>query len=166
MAITNYTSYAAIRALLGVATTEITDVVLALPHYETQFLLEMADVDQGNGTVMAQYAAAVAAAGGATADQTLLKNLVDLMAGYSVARQSLGASEMFAPHLINDGKARIQRATPQYDRLRAAINAGYNALHKRLTKVLLVLVPLAQVPQDVARNYVSNVGLGTDPVTG
>lgn len=167
MALTDYTTYAIIRGILGVASTEITDTVLAQPTWELQFELEMEDIDQGDGAVLTEYAAIVAIeAGSRTADQTRFYNLVNLLAAYSVARQLLTSVDMFAPKKITDGKAAVERTNDPYEMLRQGVLAGYKLLKDRLTTLLLVLVPDANVPAATARTNILSTGLGSDPVTG
>jgi hypothetical protein len=166
MALTTYTTYAAIRALLGVASTEITDTVLALPHYDLQFTLDSEDIDGGEGEVLAQYATITAIeAGSRSANQVRFLLLVNLFAAYSVARQLLGSAEMFAPKKITDGSAATERVNDPFSKMREGVNAGYTTVRTRLSDLLVVLVPSANITAATTRTYILASGLGTDPVT-
>lgn len=169
MPITTYTSYDAIRAILGVSPKEIKDETLATDLFVQQFLLEMSDVDGGVGAVMAQYTTvAGAAANTRTADQQRLYDVVRMLAAYSVGRQLLTSGASLAvPQVITDGKASLTRFdTENFDKVRDGVVAAYGQLLRRLKAVLLVLVPTAQVPTSVTRTFITSTGLGTDPVTG
>jgi hypothetical protein len=168
MAISDYTTYDTIRALLGVNGRELKDTNLALPIYETQFLLELSDVDSGGGEVMVQYAAIktiIDASGTPTADQKRFYDLVNLLAAYSVARQLLGSDDNAIPLRITDGKAEVERR-PDNTRMRDAVEGGWTRFMKRLRALLLVLVPTANVTLPASRTFIASVGIATDPVTG
>jgi hypothetical protein len=165
--ITEYTTYDTIRAVLGVSAKEAKDATLALPVFETQFLLEMSDVDAGGGQVMAQYATIKAMTSGRSADQQRLFDIVGMLAAYSVARQLLTGAPLAVPQRITDGKASIERFdTENFDKVRDGVTGTYGQLMRRLKAVLLVLVPTANVPVAATRTMISSVGLGADPVTG
>lgn len=170
MAISNYTTYDTIRALLGVNGRELKDATLALPIYETQFLLELSGVDGDAGEVMVQYDAAKALitsepAGAFSADQKRFYDLVNLLAAYSVARQLLGSDDNAIPLRITDGKAEVERR-PDNTRMREAVEGGWTRFMKRLRALLLVLVPTANVTLPAGRTFIASVGIATDPVTG
>lgn len=168
MAITTYTTYDTIRALLGVTNLEITDATLALPVYETVFLLELSGLDQDGGAAKTEYAriAAITPAENRTANEQAFYDIVGLFAGFSVAQQLLGSAEMFAPKNIKDGKAEIERFQDPFKNLRGAVEGGYNRLRARLLRLLVVLVPGANVAVASSRTNIVSTGLGTDPVTG
>ena len=164
-ALITYTTYAAVRAILGVGAKEITDTALALPHLAVQFELEMSDVDSDVGAVLTQFTTITAIdAAARTAAQTRLFNIVGLIAGYSVARQLLASAAMFAPKTIEDGAARIDRVADPFKSLREGVMAGYSTLRTRLAAALLVLVPAADIAAAESRSYMVSTGLGTDPV--
>lgn len=166
MAITTYTTYDTIRALLGVNGRELKDATLALPIYETQFLLELSALDGDVGEVKAQYdTIAGISAGTRSGDQQRFFDLVNLTASYSVARQLLGPDDNAFPLVITDGKASLERR-PDNARLREAVEGGYSRFIKRVRALLLVLVPTANVTVPAGRTFISNVGIASDPVTG
>lgn len=166
MAITAYTTYDTIRVLLGVSSKEIKDATLALAVFESQFLLELSDVDQGGTAVATEYARIVAiAVGSRTANEQRFFDLVNMLAAYSVAKQLLGADGNLIPQRITDGKAELVRRPDVEQRVREAIIASYNQLTRRLKALLLVLVPAADVAATVSRTFILSTGLATDPVT-
>jgi len=70
--LTEYISYAEVRAVLGVSPKEIPDSVIGLDVYEQQFLLDMEDVDQGGGQALLEFARITALDPGTrTADEAL-----------------------------------------------------------------------------------------------
>lgn len=167
MAITTYTTYDTIRALLGANAREVKDTTLALAVYETQFLLEMSDVDQGGTAVQDEYERITAIdAASRTADERRFFDLVGMIAAYSVARQLLGPDLNLIPDRISDGKAEIDRKPDVNERVRESIVAGYAQLLRRLKALLAILVPGANVATAASRTFIFSTGLGTDPVTG
>lgn len=168
MALTDYTTYDTIRAVLGVNAKELKDPTLALALWESQFTLEMGDVDQGGGKAMAQYTSIKAiAAGSRTTEQQSYFDIFNMLAAYSVARQLLSPQAMFAVQKVTDGRASIERfSASNFDKVRQGVEGTYSTLLKRLTAILIKLDPTATVPAATPRRYIGNVGLGTDPVTG
>jgi hypothetical protein len=166
-ALTNYTTYAAVRACLGVSVKELSDETLALENYVKQFELDMNDVDSGAGQVLAQYEAIkVITAGSRTETQQRYYDVVGLLASYHVGVQCLGTVEMFGPKRISDGRAEVERGPDAWDRIAGALNTSYSTLLRRLKALLLTLVPDAEIAAKPARVFAVGVGLGTDPVTG
>lgn len=166
-ALTTYTTYASVRACLGVSARELKDEQLALSMYADQFELEMNDVDSGEGEVLSQYTTIAALDEGVrTTDQQRFYNILRMLAGYSVARQLCGTLDLFAPKRIEDGRAAVERQTNVSAKTVDGVNSGYDTLLKRLKALLLILVPGANVTATAARNYMLAAGLGTDPVTG
>lgn len=168
MAITTYTSYDTIRAILGVSAKEIKDATLGLPLFETQFLLEMGDVDQGGGAVISQYNTIAALTPSArTAQQQQLLNLVNMLAAYSVGRQILTGAALAIPVRVTDGKAELERFdTQNFDKVREGVLLSYGQVLRRLKAVIVALVPSAQVLDNTARTHILSAGLASDPVTG
>ena len=166
-ALTDYTTYASVRACLGVSERELKDDQLALKMYVDQFELEMGDVDSGGGAVLSQYTTIKdVALVDRTADQQRFYNILGMLAGYSVARQLCGTIDLFAPKRIEDGRAAVERQANVSEKTVDGVNSGYDTLLKRLKALLLILVPGANVTATAARNYMLAAGLGTDPVTG
>lgn len=164
MALTTYTPYDTIRAVLGVSAKELSDATLGLVIWETQFLLEMNDVDGGVGQVISLYGALPLT--GRTTNQQQLFDIVNMLAAYSVARQMLTPASLAVPQKITDGKAAVERFdSSNFDRVRVGVLGTYNQLLARLKAVLLKLAPSAQVTT-TDRTFISSVSTGIDPVTG
>jgi hypothetical protein len=162
--LTTYTPYDSIRAVLGVSAKELKDETLGLVIWETQFLLEMGDVDGGAGQVMALYNGLPST--GRTVNQQQLYDLVNMLATYSVARQMLTPAPLAVPQKITDGKAAVERfSASNFDRVRDGVLGTYNQLLARLKVVLVKLSPSSQVAA-TDRTFISSVSTGIDPVTG
>jgi hypothetical protein len=168
MPITTYTTFDSIRAVLGVSAKEAKDESLGLPLFESQFLLEMADVDGGVGAVMAQYNVIAAITPATrTSLQKQLFDIVNMIAAYSVARSMLTGISLAAPQKITDGKAAVERFdTDNFDKVRQGVTGTYGQLLRRLKAVMVQLVPGVNIAARTDRIYGVGVGLGTDPVTG
>lgn len=164
MALTDYTTYPSIRAVLGVATAEIRDTVLALPLYENALTLDLMTL---NPTLITQYETIkVIDPSARTALQARFFNLVQLYAAYAVSVQLLGSAEMFAPKKITDGAASMERNVDAWATLRDAVSLAYSRMRGQLLALLEEVDPTQPVPVLTTRRYVSAVALGTDPVTG
>lgn len=164
--LTDYTSYAAVRAVLGVATKEITDTVLGLPQYLLQFEMDADSVDVGNGGVLAMWVTVSAIPSNSrTPNQVRFLDLVGMFANFSVARALLASVEMFAPQQITDGKAKQVRKDP-YETLRNGVQGGFARIRGYLADLLLVLAPSASVPSaPTLPTFITSTGIATDPVT-
>jgi hypothetical protein len=166
--LTDYTSYDAVRAILGVSPKEIKDTALALPQWESQFLLEMGDVDSGVGAVMTEYAVVKAKAPNTrSTNEQRFFDIVNILAGYSTARQLLTGLPLAIPQEITDGKAAVHRFDAKnFEKVRDGVIETYANLLRRLKAVLLILVPTAAVVPTPTRVFAAGVGIGIDPVTG
>lgn len=168
MAITTYTSPDAIRAILGVSPKEIKDATLELPYLEQQFLLELLAVDGDGGAVMALYSASAAkAADVRTADEQRFIDLVNVLAGYSVARQTLTGLSLAAPQKITSNKNAIERFDAQnFDKVRTGVFASYAAILRRLKALLLKMEPSVLIASGQDRVFAAGAGIASDPITG
>jgi hypothetical protein len=167
MPLLTYTSYDAIRAVLGVAETEILDSVLALPMYDLQFTLDLEALDNGGGKAAAQYTTCSAILIGArTANQQRYIDLINLLCAYSVAQKLLDNLPMFAPQTIQEGKASTVRAPDAHALVRRGVETMLAKLTNLINTLLQVLDPTANVTLTTTRRNISSVGLATDPVTG
>jgi hypothetical protein len=162
-----YTTNDEIRSLIGVSAKELADAVLTLPHWALTSEQEVFDLDGGEGVVITQYTTVAAKAPeDRTAAETKFYNVVRLFVLYSAARQLLHSADVFSPLSISDGKASISRRDERFDKLRPAIEGGWQSLVKRVQEALVALVPTAAIPAAVVRNVAVVVPLGFDPVTG
>jgi hypothetical protein len=163
VAITTYTTYAEVRAALGVTEEELSDATLALDFYAYSLDIEVSSIDSG---LPAQFAVVEAiAAGSRTAAQAALFAAMKVFAPYAVAVQLASSLPLFAPKSITDGKASlsrdssapyaktIEKCRANYERFRAILDAAYVELNGGGGAV-------AVLP------FLSVVSPASDPVTG
>lgn len=108
MSLTAYTTYAAIRAALGVSSKELTDAVLGTEIYEYELLRELRAIDAG---LPADFATVAAVAEPRPTVSQNLYEAVRLFAAYNVANHCLSVLPLFSPKAISDGKASLSRHT-------------------------------------------------------
>jgi len=164
VAVIDYTTFAEIRAVLGVTTDELSDATLELDLYTYSLDLEIASIDAG---LAAEFAAVKAVAPvSRTTAQTTLYAAVKAFTPYAVAVQLASSLPLFAPKSITDGKASISRDSSapyaatiaqckfNYEKFRAGLEAAYSALVGGAASVVAVLP------------FLSVVSPSSDPVTG
>lgn len=162
MALTVFTSYADIRAALGVGIAEIPDAVISLPLYDNSLGVEL---DKLGLTLAADFVTTKALAV-KTADQDRFLRSVQLFATYAVARQLTGALPLFSPKEIHDGKASMVRyAASPYDATIKAIKEGFET-YKAVAIAAYALLNTTTSPSTKLRPYLSVVAPSYDPVTG
>lgn len=167
MLLSDHATNDTVRSLLGVTVREIKDVVLDLPHWMTTTELELRGLDNASGAALAQFETIKAIASGSrTAAQAYYYKVFNQWVLYSVGRQLTNQAEMFSPNNVTDGHASVGRNPERWERLKPAIEGGYQMLAARLKEALLALVPNASVPTGVNRVMIVGAALGTDPVTG
>lgn len=162
MSITVFTSYADIRAALGVGIAEIPDAVISLPLYENNLGVEL---DKLSLTLEADFVTTTALAV-KTTNQTRFLRSVQLFATYAVARQLTGALPLFSPKEIHDGKASMVRyASSPYEMTVNAVKEGFEA-YKAVVVAAYALVNTATSADTTLRPYLSVVTASYDPVIG
>lgn len=162
MILTAFTSYADIRAALGVGIAEIPDAVISLPLYENNLGVEL---DKLSLSMEADFVAATALAV-KTANQTRFLRSVQLFATYAVARQLTGSLPLFSPKEVHDGKASMVRyASSPYEATIKAVKEGFET-YKAVTVAAYALVNTATSADATLRPYLSVVAPSYDPVTG
>lgn len=163
MAITSYTSFDEVRAVLGVSSDELEDATLALPMYDYGLQAELNDI---SATLSADFAAVLAiATQSRTAVQSWFYQTTKLFATYSVARQLCSGLPLFGPKDISDGKATVSRfADSPYRTVVKAVNDEFNKARLRLEAALAQLNSSSSAT--VTRTYFLASPLATDPVTG
>lgn len=162
MAVTDYTTYAEIRAVLGVAEEELEDETLALPIYGTMLDEDLLDLNAG---LPANYATLKALPTPNT-DQSRFLSLVSAWSSYEVADQLLGALAMFGPKIIQSDKDSAERITDPYAALREQVPAVLSRLEGRILALYAILFPGNPAPVPVTAINVVNAGLAVDPITG
>ena len=107
MAITDYTTYAEVRAALGLNSDELTDDTLSLQLYSSQL---DAEIDQISTTLAADYATIKAKVISArTSAEKKVYDGVALFAPFAVAKALAPSLPLLAPKTITDGKASVTR---------------------------------------------------------
>lgn len=163
MAITVFTSYADIRAALGVGIAEIPDAVISLPLYENNLGVEL---DKLSLTLETDFVVTTALAV-KTAAQTRFLRSVQLFATYVVARQLTGALPLFSPKEIHDGKASMIRyASNPYEATVKAVKEAFEAYKAGALAAYAALGAGAASTDTTLRPYLSVVAPSYDPVTG
>lgn len=160
--LTSYTTYADIRAALGVSDDELPDDTLALDLYSTNLEFEFEDIHED---LIAEYVtvSAIAVATRTTA-QSRFYSLTGLFATYAVARQLGAALPMFSPKDITDGKAATARFQSPYKDTLKAINEQYDYAKGKLANAYASLSASTRV---AATPVFMGISIPSyDPVTG
>lgn len=158
--LTLYTTYADVRAALGVDDDELSDATLCLQLYADTLDADLRDVGAG----VASTYATVSALASPSADQSWFLTCVRSFSTYAVARALLPALPSFAPQSIEDGKARVQRFDTPYREKSKAIGEEFGRWQSRL-EAAFTGIGQASNPTP-ARGYMSVVTPGSDPITG
>lgn len=163
MALTPYTTPNLVRALLGVATKELTDDVVNLPVYSTVMIENLHGV---SGTLVADFQE-IEALTSRTAEQTHFFDLTQAYCSYLVARQCVPAIGMFAPKEIKDDRTSLVRDANPADKLQAELDRSLSTVRRMLKKAYLKINPDAEFENASTATplLVTISTLGTDPVT-
>ena len=159
MALIDFTSYADIRAILGVAPEELEDTTLALPIYvrELQFLL--GDIEP---TLETTYLGLAAQPTRTTQEQKVV-DVLQVFSAYAVAKNLLTSLPLFSPRRIQDGRAEMERHSDPFQDLRDGVDSSYLSMLARL-KTAIEAIGLSPTGT-VTRSYFSTSTIATDPVT-
>lgn len=161
--LTDYTTYAEIRAALGVSDEEIDDATLGLNMYERGLVADLEDI---NTALPASYATILAKAENVrTASETAVFEALQLFAPFAIAKQLASSLPLFSPKQISDGKAGFSRYADSpyketiktveklFDRYRARLETKYAAFG-------------GGAATTVVRDFGGAASPTTDPVTG
>lgn len=162
-ALTDYTSYDEVRAVLGVSNDEIDDATLGLGVYSLNLLAEFEDIAEALPEDFAVVDALEAAT--RTENQRKFWNAAQLFAPYAVGKQLATSLPLFAPKSITDGKSGFTRFSDSP--FKTAIESclkQYSANRQRLVEAYGTFKNTSSILS--ARPYFSVVSLATDPVTG
>lgn len=160
--LTDYTTFADVRAALGVSEEELSDETLGLDLHLT--LLEDG-ADQLSPTLLT-YWAALPVAGSQSAAQVKFVALFKLYCTYAVAVNLLDSAELFGFLKVADGRASTERVPGAYKNLRAGVSGMYQRVKARMLAAYLGLEPTATVAVVAPLSFISSVGIAADPVTG
>ena len=158
--ITTYTTYADVRAALGVSDDDLEDTTLGLELYANYLEVELEDV---NIDLPTTYATTEALGTPTAAEERFLKSC-RLFATFAVARQLTSALPIFAAQQVSDGKASVQRFDTPYKDAIKSVNEQYDRLKNRLVQSLASIGTSTSAA--TAMTYVSVVSPAVDPVTG
>lgn len=166
MSLTSYTTYADIRAILGVTEEELTDSDLALENY----LFELESLLLGVGAnLISDYTAAASAVVEAT-ETTVQKAMYRAVRQYASAEVSLSVGyslPMRAQKAITDGKAGLSRFTdsPFRDTVQNLV-ALTNERKTELEKQYTLFLGGTPVTTRAMPSFMSVVAPAVDPVVG
>lgn len=157
----DFTTPDEIRAVLGVAESELTDDVIDLPLYERLLSMDLREI----ALDLATDYLALPDAGSRTSAEQLFFDCVQVYSAYAVAYVLVQNEAMFAPEVITDSKTTLQRANP-YIEAKASVTAGYGLMRGRLIAAYSATGPT--VSASVATPLIGMVAVGgaSDPVTG
>lgn len=165
MVITDYTSYAEVRSVLGVSTKELLDATLSLPAYLAMLEMSLTDINP----LAFQRTQEIFAidVGSRTALQATFFKTVQVYSMYTMARLLATSLPMFAVQKITDGKAEFDRFDAAYKDIIDGIDAGYVSFQWRVGLALQALEnnPGIVVPSFGVAATSQVAGLGQDPVT-
>lgn len=161
--LTEYTTYAEVRAALGVSEEEIDDATLELQMYET--LLEE-DLNGISPLVLTTWAGLDEDEDARTADEAKFAKRLRLYATYSVAAQLLTSVELFGFLKVADGRASTERRPQAFDTINGNVLAMLVKARAWLLASLDLLAPGTPVTPAGSISWTSSVAPATDPVTG
>lgn len=162
MHLLDYTTYADVRAILGVSSTELPDQTLSLNLYSDQAELMLSDIYE----TLPDLFATIKANPTPTATEAKLEKLVSLYFGYSVAKLLLTALPMFSVKSLDDGRAGFVRFDEALNDIRDGVDAALATIKARLVSTLNILIPAAVNTTTSETVHILATGLAVDPVTG
>lgn len=163
MALLDYTTYADIRATLGVNEVELTDETLGLALYSSNLSVELDDA----GTTLSDSYTTVAAIDALTRTkkQQRLYDVTRLFATYTVAKQCCGSLPMFGPKSISDAKTEVSRFTN--DPYKETVKTVIKEWEKYRQRAQAALADMSSLTASLTPRTVMLVSSPTsDPITG
>lgn len=163
MALDPYTTPALIRALLGVATKELTDDTVNLPVYSTIMLEQLYEVSATLPTDFLSLEGVTSR----TPEQIHFVDLTQAYCSYLVARQCVPAIGMFAPKVIKDDRTELARGDGPADKLQEELTRSLATVRRMLKKAYLKINPDAVFDvSGTATPLLATIStIGVDPVT-
>jgi hypothetical protein len=151
-----------VRAVLGVSSKELTDATLSSSIYSVRLREGLRDI---HPQLLADFAR-INESGEPSDEQERFLELTSSYATYHVASQCLAALPMFAPQLIADEKAQLQRIADPFKQVREDVPTVLAMFKVKLQEAYAAVNSDAPAPNLVARTFVVTTGLAADPVTG
>lgn len=161
--LSDYTTPASVRVLLGVTANELSDTVLN----DSFFALSLkADLYSVCATIEEDYAAADVIVD-TDADAARFADAVSLFATYSVAKTCLASLPQFAVRSSSDGKASFLRHTStSFDNAILRVEMEYNRARAALLDQYAIYLPNAVSTELTSRDFIQVSSPSFDPVTG
>jgi hypothetical protein len=163
MALIDFTTYAEVRAVLGVSATELPDSVISQPQWALTLQLALEDVSLNLPTLYTTVSAIPSVS--RTSTQQRFYDLVRLFASYSVAKDLLTSLPPFSVQRLADGRAEFNRFADAFKDVKEGVLGMFQNLRLRLAKQYQVLAPADTVYTQVTEVWTDSATLGTDPVT-
>lgn len=158
----DYTTFAEIRAALGVSDEEIDDETLGLEVYEIRLEEDL----RALSTLALSTWLALPDVDTRTADEARFGRLFKLYVTYAVAYGLTDNAELFGFLKVADGRASTERTVKAFENLRANLAGRVTSFGKLLLEALSTIVPAVPAPVNEFPLWVSSTGTATDPVTG
>lgn len=156
-----YTTYADVRAALGVTPEELEDATIELGLYSDNLEVELEEIDTG----LAGVYVTTKALASPTSTQDKFLQAVRLFSTYAIAKHLTSTVTLFAPKDITDGKAAVARIADPYKTVKADVIAQYDRFRTRLTS-LFAQVNSTEAATGATKVYFGVVSPDSDPVTG
>lgn len=160
MSITAYTTFADVRAVLGVSEKDLSDSTLSLAWYSDTLDEELEEVSTN---LVATFLAATSAVT-PSEDQKRLMRAVRIFAAAAVARTATAAIRLAAPQQVTDGKAAMTRFSDPIKELTKDVEAKYLAARDKVAAALSAIISTGSGGGQ--RPWFSVVSPSSDPVTG
>lgn len=158
--LTTYTSYADIRAVLGVSDEDLEDATLALQLYDDHLTQELEDI----ALTLPETYVTTKALSTPSAAETRFLTACNLFATFAVAKTLTAALPIFAAKQVTDGKAAVTRFDNPYKDTLKAVNEQYERQRNRLVAALAAIGTSSTAA--TARVYMAVASPSFDPVTG
>lgn len=136
MQLTAVTSYAEVRAVLGVSDEELEDSTLALSIYDTEVDIRVDEISANAASVYATVSAL--AEGDRSVVQQRYYKVYRLLCSYLFADTLFKSMPMFSYKNVTDGKAEVSRFE-SLETVERGIKAGINTARLRLNELLAAL---------------------------
>lgn len=161
MLLTDYTTYADIRAALGVEDSDVPDATLALALYSDNLQIELEDVAL---TLPATYVTTKALLT-PTDDQLRFLQAARMFAAYAVAKHLTDSLPLFGLETETDGKASYKRFNNPYKEVIEAAQRQYGRFRTRLDQAFSA-VNSTSAGTSTTKTYFAVASPSSDPVTG
>lgn len=159
--ITDYTTYADVRAILGVDSTEITDTTLGLSIYASALQRALRASSDSDGKTLYEYYAELSVAETLTEEEDTLFGLLKEFSAYTVAVACLPGLSISLKKTESDGKALMTRFSPEelFLNLSETVTQTWNNILASIMSTLGVSTEYNSI------KYLARIAPDTDVVT-